>query len=94
MEKKGRIDKYSKDLLMQAPYVFVNRELRSDGPLFSLSVDINGYNQFLTTAQSTIFFDDEKSAVSFLKRHRGVDLKKCDGSFRIIIRPFYSDEPI
>jgi len=91
--KKGRIDKYSKELLFSANQVFINRYISPDGPFFNLSVNTNGYHQFLTTSQGGLFFDSEKSAIKFIQRHRGQDLRNPENPFKIIILPGYADSP-
>ena len=85
MERKGRIDKYSKELLLNANCIYLFRYVYPDDVFFGLSVDTNGYLQSLTTANSGLFFDSEKEAIKYIRRYRSDDLQNPDHPFRIIV---------
>lgn len=88
MEKKGRIDKYSKELLTNCNYIYLIRYVYPNNNIFfGLAVDTNGYLQSLTTANSGLFFNSEKEAIKYIQRYRSSDLRNPDHSFRIIVRP-------
>jgi len=96
--KNGRIDKYSKGLLMDSEYVIIHRWIYPDYTFFSIGVRNNGYLQALTSGQGALFFDSEKSAIKYIKKYRGKDLSNPDHKFRIIIQNVagldISSEPI
>lgn len=83
--KNGRIDKYSKLLILEAKQIYILRYVYPDHSFFGLAVDNNGYLQSLYSGSGALFFDTEKQAIQFIKRYRGSDLSNPDHPFRIII---------
>lgn len=73
MERKGRIDKYSRDLLSNANCAFVVRSEHPTGPIFSICVNYNSFPQYLHTGQGIMIFKSDRDAISFLKRRCGSD---------------------